>query len=639
MSVDLSWWSYPYILFKNNSFPIAFGVLCLQCVTIMLCVGINNIVHIKNKDYRCIKINWRHKIILNSAMYSMFAFLMFAFAQTNQKYILYQAILGCVRNIRQIDVFAYTILLFMFLWGNKFKNCYTYYNKLMKYLICLNFTELIIILFLQFDEGEKGWLSVSVKGVLVCGIILINCVLKDIEFVNCNKNEELNGTLQISEGEEVFETRQAQLEEIYKKIAMHNSEEQMTLFISDEWGGGKTYFSKHLLNKLKQSKKFNVVWINMTDFNEKETFIKQVLKKIQLSLNEGNYYTGSSSEIEKYLEAVLDITLNKTIAELLHENLGLGKETDLQKGKSLTEMSQSFSDMLGEDRIVIMIDDMDRCSEETIASTVKLFSEIIFLPKSVVIFAGDYKNLLSKKGFKNGFFDKYFMYNYNLNPVPYGLLFDYYQRKYVQNELGLPCELNLAEQINRMIGEIKTWKEGEEHHGIAEMPELKQGDLRNEAIEQSMALVNNLENGIKGLEKNLSNPRRCKRIFDEVYDRLRSVSYAVKKMDMNIDSGIKKELTEVIFPGILFYSLARTVCTERFWDICVEDFTSFKEDVLNLLSEINEIDSAKSEEEFIYMLLVYYFFSSRFNSDKHRIDKISDYYKTLDLEEFLKNSI
>ena len=86
---------------------------------------------------------------------------------------------------------------------------------------------------------------------------------------------------------------------------------------------------------------------------------------------------------------------------------------------SLTESLEEFSQMLGDNKIIIIIDDMDRCTDSTINAALKLFSEIIMLPKSIMVFVGDYEQLLKKPGFGNSYFDKYFMYNYNLKTVSY----------------------------------------------------------------------------------------------------------------------------------------------------------------------------------------------------------------------------
>ena len=107
---------------------------------------------------------------------------------------------------------------------------------------------------------------------------------------------------------------------------------------------------------------------------------------------------------------------------------------------------------------------------------------------------------------------------------------------------------------------------------------------------------------------------------------------------MEINISLTNLIEKIIFPGSLFYSIARTVCIEKFWDFCADDFIELEVDIMETLAEINAYKET-TDEEYIYMLLVYYFFSSRFNSDKTRICKICRFYKSSDLEYFIRTEM
>lgn len=630
MNNSPEWWCYPYIYIENNFIPIAVLILGMQCIVGILYILINNRMYDKGKRHARIQTELEKKLLWNLLLHCVIIFMIYAFIQTDSQYVLYQIFMVCAQNLRQIDGFIYTIIIVLFIWGMRFKNCHTCYNKLKDYIIYLNFVEIIIILFHQHEIGEKGYLNETVQLILVFLLIVVNCTLQDVKFGICDQ------TLKSKKGikeDELFEERKAQMEEIYRKIVTYNGDQQMTIFISDEWGGGKTFFAKELTEKLKAKKEYNVIWINMSDFNERETFMKQVLRQILSTLQNNNYYTGNSSETEKYLETVLNITLNENVAGLVANHFKMDAQRDGKQNQSVTEMAEEFSNMLGNDKIVIVIDDMDRCTEETIAATVKFFSEIILLPKSIIVFAGDYKHLLNKKGFKDGFFDKYFMYNYNLNSIPYPVLIKYYQEKYSEK---VSNEFEVSEEINRMFSSVKSWVENEEKYGIAEMPNLDAGVLRDYAIEESRAITDNLEIGIRELEKRLSNPRKVKRIYETVYDNVKNIEDIIEIKALEKES-LKKELKETVYPGILFQSLVKTICTEKFWDIYVDDFSSFQDDIVNTIARINEKHDNIMGEEYIYMLLVYYFFSSMFNKDRQRIGKITRYYQSVDVSLYLQN--
>lgn len=98
---------------------------------------------------------------------------------------------------------------------------------------------------------------------------------------------------------------------------------------------------------------------------------------------------------------------------------------------------------------------------------------------------------------------------------------------------------------------------------------------------------------------------------------------------------LRSKLIEIVFPAILFYSLAWTVCPDCFWDICAEDFNGFTENVLQNLFKITQTEIVATKEEYIYMLLVYYFFSSDFNNAR-KIVRINKYYQSPDVGAFLE---
>lgn len=532
MSIDVQWWCYPYIYFRGNFIPLSVLFLCLFCVLLSIYSALSSIIY---RRFLCIKVEWKKQKIYRMFIGSIIVFFVSAYARTDPKYVLYQVICKFAQNIRQIDVFLYGVLLILFFWGMKYRNSHTYHNKIIKYLICINFIEMITMVFVQNDKGSKGYIQSILQVYILFAIIVINSVLQDMKFQSNAKKEIISESFFVDKiqkkQETLFEERQEQLEEIYKKIHAYSSEEQMTIFVSDEWGGGKTFFSRILYEKLKKTDNYTVIWLDMNDFSETDILIKQILKKIQLALEENNYYVGSSSEVEKYFDAVLDITVNKSLAKLISEYLKNSELNCIGNGNSLTKMAQDFSDMLGEGKIVIILDDLDRCSEETISATVKLFSNMMYFPKSIVVFAGDYKQLLNKQDFTEGFFDKYFMYNYNLNPISYMKLLTYYQRQYA-NKLDKPIEFDIAVRVSRMISDINTWRKEEDKNGIAQMPNLDKGELRKEAISQSRTLVNNLEKGIKKLEKQLSNPRRIIRIFNEISDQLSIIDDIIEEKNL-----------------------------------------------------------------------------------------------------------
>lgn len=159
----MEWWSYPYVFFWGNYIPIAILLLFVQVVEIIIGSKIQkkyNIGYIRCSEAMP---DQTRKFIFSLSKYGILVILLAAFAQTNPDYNLHRVFVGCARNLRQIDSFAYAILFFMFIRGSQFKNCHTYYNKLLKYVLYLNYVEMFIMIFQAVMKKEKDILHLKFK--------------------------------------------------------------------------------------------------------------------------------------------------------------------------------------------------------------------------------------------------------------------------------------------------------------------------------------------------------------------------------------------------------------------------------------------------------------------------------------------
>lgn len=616
--------NYPYIIIKQVYVPLAIIGIYIIAISV---IGYGLYHYINNKSYQTIK--WKDKCSSIFGYNILILMFLLAFSTAlDSEHIIYDIVGEIVQFFRQIDILLYIAIFLAFLRGLRYRNCYTYINTLIKYFIYSNYFELTTILFFKCDVGEKGYIPGILQIVFGVSIVCINSLLKGFEFCKSEKDFSVKD-------DELFKSRRNQMDDILSKILTYTEEEQMTIFISDEWGGGKTFFANYLFNQLKKVKTQNTIWLNLVDFNNQESFIKQVFRKIQIELNSNNYYTGGTSEVIKYFETILNISVNDSIAKLISEEVRAKRKSIIDDSVSLTEVVNEFSQMLGNDRIIIILDDIDRCTDETIKSALKLFSEIIMLPKSIMVFVGDYEQLIKKPEFEDGFFDKYFMYNYNLKTVPYEELFRYYQRKIKFDPLGLPINVDLLKEIQEMFNQIIKWYKEEEEHGIAENSGLNKGQMRSVAVQESIELVKNMKEGTYELKRKLSNPRRVSRIFNVVYEKLFYISKVIKEEQIE-SLKLHTIFSDIILPAIIFYSLTKNVCLDQFWDICEDDFACFSDRILETIYEMSMQNDETNAETKVYRLLVYYYFSTRFQENENRREQFKEFYMTTNIAEYLK---
>ena len=627
----LVYWVYPYILIGNSFVPLAL----FASIVVFLGLFFYKFYAIKCKQYIMISIKNRYTLIINIMKQITWATLLFAFAEIDPEFSLYRFIQDSTITIRQIDTFAYVLFIIFLAGGVQYRNAYSYIVKLSNYLIKINQIEILVIIFQRFPEGDKGFLSLKMQILFVLFYTIINIRLYLFSF-GVRENKKVSNS-DNDKTESLYDLRKIQMDEILKRLKAYSQKQQLTIFVSDEWGGGKTFFAKDLCSRLK-CEHYNTVWIDLVDFNDEEAFIKQVLKRIRIELELNNYYTGKHSEFEKYLKAILDISTNETIANLFVGEKILFNENSVKINSSMEGITKQLSQMLGEKKIVIIIDDLDRCTKETVKYAMKLFSEIIRLPKSIIIFVGDYKQLISEPDINKGFFDKYFMYNYNLCKMPYDYLLDYYSEIYEFNGFKLPEFFDIPQYINKIIQDVSIFCSQELN--ILPRNNVVQSGLSEAAIREATLLEENLKKGLTQLKDRLSNPRRIIRIYNEIYDQLNRINMTINLylFDKNKVSLI---FQDKVYPAIMFYGLVRTLCIDIFWDICTRDFEDFHENILDVLRKMNteNISATNDEEGAVYGVLIYYYFSSDFNRDNDRGNEFKKFYIASNFEEYLCNEV
>lgn len=189
-----------------------------------------------------------------------------------------------------------------------------------------------------------------------------------------------------------------------------------------------------------------------------------------------------------------------------------------------------------------------------------------------------------------------------------------------------------------MFQRITQWYVNEENHGIAEKESLNKGQMRNIAVQESIELVRNMKDGIYELERKLSNPRRVQWIFNEVYEKLSSISKVVKENEENLSNACLK-LEEIVVPAIMFYSFARNLCIDQFWNMCVDDFADFSDKILETIYEMSIQNEDSNAELKVYRLLVYYYFSTRFQKNEDRSKAFKEFYVSTDVRAYFKSKI
>lgn len=187
-----------------------------------------------------------------------------------------------------------------------------------------------------------------------------------------------------------------------------------SICISGEWGSGKTSFIEALLDKLKSDNQKNeekveypVIRINALELENINTLIEYYFKALKNILDEKGAYSGFKSEYKEMVNSFLKIASHDSIADYVTNKLY--PQSDYRK--SIEELDKLIKDVMQNERIIIVVDDIDRCSDKKATETMFFVKEIATRSNCISFFLVDYKKLKESKiinEFGDGFLEKFF---------------------------------------------------------------------------------------------------------------------------------------------------------------------------------------------------------------------------------------
>ena len=224
-------------------------------------------------------------------------------------------------------------------------------------------------------------------------------------------------------------------------IKSKNLQTPFTIAIHGDWGSGKTSLMKTIARKLEQSSgdeaKVKVVWFNAWEFEKVPVPLWKVfLNRITMELQDMVGDTGLKSKIKDVGKGLLilssDLLLKRFAGVSLEKIEGIKEKVweDVKRVNSLSEdLSGCIEEALKNDpskkeRLVIFIDDLDRCLPEQCA---EVFESIkLFLNSQNCVFVVGINKEQIRKAFEVKF---------GKDEISSGL---HYMEKFVQLQFDLP---------------------------------------------------------------------------------------------------------------------------------------------------------------------------------------------------------
>ncbi|MGU9469957.1 P-loop NTPase fold protein, partial [Clostridium perfringens] len=444
-------------------------------------------------------------------------------------------------------------------------------------------------------------------------LLLLNSIINSKQFNNFlykKRNKENNNYLDenICESyEELFSSRQKQVDNIINHINSFDINSRFTLLVNGQWGAGKTSLINSLekrYEELSKEEKINIIFIQPMMFDKKELLVDYFCERLKELFIEGKIYIGNNSNIENYLNSLLKWMDKKTGTDIYHIlNLDSKETNDFRKiKKSLQNDIYKYTEKFG--RLIVVVDDFDRVEETTMKEILMFIRELIDFNGINTILLMQYSKIINKdNGLTKEYLDKYIDYRIELNKVDFKeILITFFDKAFNWNDIKDLSESNteISKVLNSFKNNINLLVENINTIKIFSSSEYKKYNETNNEIdiiyEQITSNINNSYINIRVIKKIVKETclsyiklqKNCndfildeedlrfifkfiyiKNIFIDEYDYIASLNsfhYYYEEFDFISYSTSKKEPKEPI----------KEIITRFFTEISTQEITEIK---------------------------------------------------------------
>lgn len=444
-----------------------------------------------------------------------------------------------------------------------YKNKHTYFNTLLIFMTTFLYIDIFSMIFIENIEVNK-WIFIF-TGII---IFLLNSfkIEKQIKVYE----ENLRMYSPIEKFSDLFENRQYQVKYLKNKIFTHKSNENLSICISGEWGSGKTSFMNATIDYIKENEGHIVVYdyikINAMDMDNLESLVKYLFLNIENILINEKYYIGILSEYKNYISSIIEIITKSQIKSSAITNL-LSQEKNYRNIK--IQFESMLNDLLGEKKVVIIIDDIERCDSKRVIDFISFVKEVITFKNFIIIFLTDYNQLekcISKDNKPVSFLDKFFNIRINLYKVSYMDIIDKLSSKY-QKKLVLLSDINIS--ISSELDNLLKKNDKSIFSCKKELESLKNGDTnelksRRENLRKCIA---RLEENQEYIQKLVSNPRNAVKLVQCVIEKCNIINEQLYNKDYN-NQKIKNYLQKIkAVQSIILLSFIQIYMPEKYEEV------------------------------------------------------------------------
>lgn len=367
---------------------------------------------------------------------------------------------------------------------------------------------------------------------IIIVIIIILHSIPDLAESMHNKPEaeSANSYSSITRDANLFKSRKSQQNYLFNLIQDKNIIDRgMSICITGKWGSGKTSFVNTTLDRLSIKKiEFEEIRINALELEETTALIKYYFTRIKEILESNNAYIGIKSEYRSLMNSLLNSATSEGLSGFIMSSF----EEKEDYRNMISEISEILNKSLPDSRIIIIVDDIERCSDNKIKQLLFFIKEVATMKKCVSLFLVDEDKLFHSSCFGDDaktaaeFVDKFFDEIISLKTISISESIERFEDVRFEELIN-----SLLEYYNKRIKKIN----GDINIGYRNDQE------REEAKKKELAEVNTKAQTMKSM---FSNPRRLKKIYS-FYNRYYS---AINKIIKSVENERQKkeELTRFL---------------------------------------------------------------------------------------------
>lgn len=357
--------------------------------------------------------------------------------------------------IMEYSVIICIIMTILAVFGIAYRNKITYFNSYKRYVCIIGY---IFALSTCITIEQRPICSLHVIILCSCEILLIFLLSFD-NLVNDekSKNKHQNPLQPINECDKLFNSRKNQIDIFVNLVLSDTSNYGYAICINGEWGTGKTSFINSAIDQMKKQKiSYEEIRINSMELDNFETLANYFFNCIKSILKKNDVYVGIDSEYKELVSSLVGTVIHETAGGFINRSFS----SDLNYRNNLHKLSNLLEEHLKNTKILIIVDDLERCGKKDSNSGLNylfFIKEIAMLNRCICVFLINYNEFLKTYETNETFLDKFFNRRINLMIPSENEIFGNVMssNSYIEEQYNL-CKKTFEEHINECYKQSKS---------------------------------------------------------------------------------------------------------------------------------------------------------------------------------------